>query len=234
LTYEYCISLTNSTTILETLSISPEAKARKYQLALQLALLSIILALAEAIFSAYFGYNDESLTLFGFGVGSFIEVFSAIGVAHMVIRIRQNPESNRDNFERTALRITGTGFFILVAGLIITSIYNLYSGHKPETTLPGIIIALVSIGLMWFLVFCKTMVGKQLKSDAILADAACTKVCIYMSLVLLVASGLYELTKFAFFDNIGSFGLAYFSYIEGKECFEKVKSNKVCCDHCRD
>ena len=79
---------------------------------------------------------------------------------------------------------------------------------------------------MLALVFGKTKVGKQLNSDAILADAECTKVCIYMSLVLLFASGTYELTKFAYIDNIGTLGLAYFSYGEGKECFEKANSDK--------
>lgn len=212
--------------------MSATDKQRQYKLAFGLAVLTIIFALAEAIFSTYFGYCDESLTLFGFGVGSFIEVFSAIGVAHMIVRVGQHPTSNRDSFERTALRITGFGFYILVAGLVVTSIYNLYIGHKPETTFSGIIIALASIVLMLALVFGKTKVGKQLNSDAILADAECTKVCIYMSLVLLVASGIYELTKFVYIDNIGTLGLAYFSYKEGKECFEKAKSDKLCCDHC--
>lgn len=207
-------------------------KNHQYNKALAFSVLTIIFALAEAIVSTYYGYNDESLTLFGFGIGSFIEVISAIGVAHMIIRIKRNENSNRDYFERTALRITGSGFYILVAGLILTSIYNLWIGHKPETTFSGVIISLCSIILMLLLIFGKTKAGKQLNSDAILADAECTKVCIYMSLILLVASGLYELTKLQYLDDIGTFGIAYFSFKEGKECFEKAKSNKLCCEHC--
>ncbi len=85
---------------------------------------------------------------------------------------------------------------------------------------------------MLLLIFGKTKAGKQLNSDAILADAECTKVCIYMSVILLAASGLYELTKLQYIDDIGTFGIAYFSFKEGKECFEKAKSNKLCCEHC--
>ncbi len=199
-----------------------------YKIAFSLAILTIILALAEAIFSTYYGYSDESLSLFGFGVGSFIEIFSAIGVARMIIRIKENENSNRSDFEKTALLITGTGFYILVAGLIITSFYNIYSGHKPETTLSGVIIALFSILLMLALYYGKVKVGNQLNSDAILADAGCTKVCIYMSLILLVVSGIYELTKLPYIDAIGTLGIAYYSFKEGKECFEKAKSNKHC------
>ena len=69
----------------------------------------------------------------------------------------------------------------------------------------------------------KRNVGKKLNSDAIIADANCTKVCIYMSLVLLVSSLIYELTGFAYADAIGAAGLAYFSISEGREAFEKAK-----------
>ena len=203
-------------------------KQKQYNHTYTLALLSICFALAEALFSTYFGYNDESLTLFGFGVGSFMEVISAIGIAHMINRIKQNENSNRDNFERTALRITGSGFYMLVTGLVVTLVYNVWTGHKPETTLPGIIISLFSIAFMLFLIFGKTKAGKLLNSDAILADADCTKVCIYMSFILLGASGIYELTGFQYVDDIGTLGIAYFSFKEGKECFEKAKSNKYC------
>ena len=206
-------------------------KIQSYKVAFVLALLTIIFALVEAIFSTYYGYNDESFSLFGFGVGSFIEVISAIGVAQMIIRIRRNENSNRSNFERTALLVTGVGFYILVAGLIFTSIYNLYSGHKPETTLSGVVISCFSILLMVFLFYGKTKVGKQLNSEAILADASCTKVCIYMSIILLAVSGFYEIIKLSYIDSLGTLGIGYFSFKEGKECFEKAKSNKhcVCC-----
>lgn len=201
---------------------------KKYKIAFNLAIATVIIALAEALFSTYFGYKDESLTLFGFGIGSLIEVISAIGVAHMIIRIRNNSKSNRDTFERTALKITGYGFYILVAGLIITSLYNFWTGHKPETTFSGIIISVASIILMYILLINKTRIGKKLNSDAILADGECTKVCIYMSIVLLLASGIYYYTKFLYIDNIGTLFLCYFSFKEGKECFEKAVSNKHC------
>ena len=210
-------------------------KQKLYKLALGLAIFTIIYNVIEGVVSVYFGYEDESLTLFGFGADSFIEVISGLGIAHMVLRIKKQPESNRDNFERTALHITGFSFYGLVIALIITSIYNLWTGHKPETTMWGVIISLISIAVMWVLIVAKTKVGKQLNSEAILADAECTRVCIYMSVILLVSSGIYELTKFTYMDSIGSIGLIYFSFKEGKECFDKAKSNKHCsCENKRN
>jgi divalent metal cation (Fe/Co/Zn/Cd) transporter len=199
-----------------------------YRIALGLAVFTILYNIGEGLVSMYFGYKDESLALFGFGADSFIEVLSGIGIAHMVLRIQLKPQSNRDDFERTALITTGYAFYALVIGLVATSMYNLWIGRKPETTFWGVIISLISIAVMWILVYWKRKTGSQLNSAAILADAECTKVCIYMSIVLLVSSGVYELTRFAFADTLGTLGLAYFSFKEGRECFEKAKGNNLC------
>jgi divalent metal cation (Fe/Co/Zn/Cd) transporter len=208
--------------------LQPTDQGRFYRIALGLAVFTILYNIAEGLVSMYFGYQDESLTLFGFGADSFIEVLSGFGIAHMVLRIQKKPQSSRDDFERTALRVTGYAFYLLVIGLTGTSLYNLWTGHKPETTLWGVIIALISIAVMWVLVVRKRKVGRQLNSAAILADAECTKVCIYMSLILLVSSGVYEVTRFAFVDTVGTLGLAYLSFREGRECFEKAKGNNHC------
>ena len=207
---------------------------RYWTYALWLAIFTILYNLAEGLIAIFFGLSDETLTLFGFGVDSFIEVMSGVGILAMVLRIRQNPDTDRSTFERTALRITGTSFYILVVGLAVTAAYNLIIGHKPETTLPGLIISVVSIAVMWALVAGKRRVGHELDSSPILADANCTLVCIYMSVVLLVASLVYELTGFGFVDSLGAIGLIYFSYNEGKEAFEKAAGLECDCEDDED
>jgi divalent metal cation (Fe/Co/Zn/Cd) transporter len=201
---------------------------RLYRIAFALAVITILSSIVEGIASTYFGYEDESLTLLGFGADSFIEMISGLGIAHMIMRIQRQPESDRNDFERTALQITGYAFYVLVAGLVTTSIYNLWIGHRPTTTMAGVVIAALSIAVMWALIYGKTKVGSELKSDAILADAACSRVCIYMSVILLAASGVYELTKVGYVDSIGTLGLAWLSLKEGRECFEKAKNNTHC------
>src|SRR5512135_3376784 len=173
---------------------------RFWTYALWLAVFTIVYNLIEGLVSIYFGANDEALTLFGFGVDSFIEVVSGIGILAMVLRIRRNPGTPRGQFERSALRVTGTSFFILAAGLGVTALYNIVTRHQPESTIPGLVISLISIAVMWALVQSKRKVGRKLGSAPILADANCTLVCIYMSLVLLAASLVYQLTGFGFID----------------------------------
>lgn len=197
-----------------------------YKIALGLAIFTIVYNIAEGLFSMFFGAENESLSLLGFGIDSFIEVVSGIGIVHMIIRIKKNSDIDRDKFERTALLITGYSFYILVAGLVITSVYNIVASHNPTTTLMGVIIALISIITMGILANVKIKTGKQLQSDAILEDAECTKVCLYMSIVLLFSSAVYQLFKLPYIDGIGTLGLAYFSWHEGRECFEKVKKMK--------
>ena len=212
-------------------TLTQSAENKYWQYALWLAFFTIFYNLAEGVISVYFGAQDEALTLFGFGIDSFIEVLSGIGILAMVIRIRRNPDASRSTFERTALRVTGTSFYLLAAGLAATAIYNLFIAHKPETTLPGLVISLISIAVMWALVLGKRKVGHALDSAPILADANCTMVCIYMSVVLLASSLIYQLTGLGFVDSLGAVGLIYFSINEGKESFEKANSlTDVCCD----
>jgi divalent metal cation (Fe/Co/Zn/Cd) transporter len=200
-----------------------------YSIAFGLAVFTILYNILEGLVSAYFGFEDESLALFGFGTDSFIEVISGFGIAHMILRIKKNPGSNRDKFEKTALKITGFSFYLLVLGLVISSIYSIVIAHRPETTFWGIMVSAFSILTMGFLVAAKKYVGRKLNSQPIISDANCTKVCLYMSVVLLASSGIYAVFPIPYIDAIGTLGLAYFSFNEGRECFEKAKSGKVCC-----
>ncbi len=198
--------------------------------ALWLAVFTIFYNIVEGLVSIGFGVSDESLALFGFGVDSFIEVMSGIGILVMVNRIRQNPDTSRTPFEVTALRVTGTAFYILAAGLGVSAVYNIFTNHKPETTLPGLVISIISIAMMWLLVTGKRKVGRTLNSMPILADANCTMVCIYMSVVLLVSSFIYQFTGFGFVDSLGALGLIYFSINEGRESFDKAKGLECDCE----
>jgi divalent metal cation (Fe/Co/Zn/Cd) transporter len=150
----------------------------------------------------------------------------------MISRIRQNPLSSKSSFEKSALKVTGTAFYLLSAGLLAGIVINIIQKHKPETTIWGVIISLISIAVMYWLMVSKRRTGKLLHSDPIVADSNCTKICIYMSLVLLASSLIYELTGFAYADIIGAAGLIYFSISEGKEAFEKAKGKECncCCD----
>lgn len=200
-----------------------------YKWAAVLALTTIFYNLGEGLISVIFGLEDESIALFGFGLDSFVEVASGIGIWHMIRRIRRNEGETADHFERTALRITGGGFYVLTVGLAAMAVVNLYQGHKPETTFWGTVISLISIITMWLLIHYKVKVGKALNSSAILADAACTRACLQLSFVLLAASLGYKFTGIGGFDSVGTLIIAWLCWREGKEAFEKAKSGSFAC-----
>lgn len=81
---------------------------------------------------------------------------------------------------------------------------------------------------MWALMYSKIKLGEKLDSHAILADASCTRTCIYLSIILLLSSIGFELTGFGGLDSIGATGIAWFSFKEGKEAFQKAKG-RTCC-----
>ena len=206
-------------------------KESLYRWAYALAVITIFYNVLEGVVSIYFGAEDETLALFGFGLDSFVEVISGVGIWHMIKRIRRNHDADPDQFERQALKITGTAFYILSIGLTGTALANIYQGHKPETTFWGIVIYLISIVTMWLLIHYKIKVGKELDSQAIIADAHCTRACLYLSIVLLLSSGGYELTGIGGLDSVGAIFIAGISLKEGRESFQKAKGLSCSCQN---
>lgn len=214
---------------METIAFRQDTQRKTfYRWANALALITIFYNLIEGVVSILFGYEDGTIALFGFGVDSFVEVISGIGIWHMIRRMKQTGNENHDAFEKTALKVTGTAFYILTAGLIATASVNLYQGNKPETTFWGIIVAGISILSMWLLIHYKLKIGRQFNSQALIADANCTRACMYLSGVLLISSIGYELTGIGMLDSLGALGIAVLSFREGREAFEKAKGNFNC------
>lgn len=199
------------------------------KIAFVLSFVTIFYNSIEGLVSVFFGANDDTLALLGFGIDSFVEVISGIGVAHMIYRMRKTSVASHDKFERQALRITGTGFYLLTIGLLIGIIISILNDTAPKTTLAGIIIAGISICTMYFLMHYKLKAGRILGSEAITSDAQCTRTCLYLSIILLISSLLYAWLRISYIDLAGSAGIAWFAFGEGREAFEKAKQNALTC-----
>ena len=68
-----------------------QIKLIQYKRASLLAQITIFYNLIEGMVSVFFGVADETLSLFGFGIDSFVEVLSGIGIWNMVRRMKYNP-----------------------------------------------------------------------------------------------------------------------------------------------
>lgn len=137
----------------------------------------------EGLVAILFGAMAGSISLMGFGIDSFIEVTSG---ATLLWRMSVDAdEQRRERNEKLSLRIVGICFIALAAYVGYESISDLLSKRRPEHSLPGILLACVSLVVMPLLSRAKK-VGNSMSSAAMHADAKQTDFCVYLSFILLV------------------------------------------------
>lgn len=137
----------------------------------------------EGTVAVVFGALAGSISLVGFGIDSFIEMASG-AVLLWRLSVDVNEQERQQN-ERTALRIVGLCFFALSAYIAYEAISDLSAHRGPEPSIPGIILAIVSLIIMPLLSRAKRRVGTSLNSAAMHADAKQTDFCAYLSAILL-------------------------------------------------
>ena len=138
----------------------------------------------EGLVALVAGAFAGSISLVGFGIDSFIEVTSGT-----VLLWRMSVDADvrrRERNERLSLRIVGMCFFALAVFVGYESISALLTRKPPEHSLPGIVLACVSLVVMPLLARAKRKVGRELGSAAMHADARQTDFCVYLSAILLV------------------------------------------------
>jgi divalent metal cation (Fe/Co/Zn/Cd) transporter len=178
----------------------------------------------EGIVAIVAGAFAGSISLVGFGVDSFIEVTSGLTLLWRMSVERE--EHHRERTERLALRIVGACFLALAAYIGYEAVKNLVDKKAPEHSLPGIILACVSLVVMPWLSRAKRRVGTQLKSAAMNADARQTEFCTCLSAILLGGLLLNAMFDLWWADPIAALVIVP---IIGKEALEGLTGSK-CCD----
>ncbi len=137
----------------------------------------------EGIIAVVAGAVAGSISLIGFGVDSYTEVTS--GAALLRRMSLDADEHRRERIEQTTLRIVGACFLVLAAYVGYEATSNLVEKRAPEHSIPGILLACVSLVVMPLLSRAKRRVAAHLKSAAMKADARQTEFCTYLSAILL-------------------------------------------------
>ena len=159
--------------------------------ALRLDVFLIIYNLLEAGASVAFGILAGSIALLGFGLDSVIEVVAA---SIMIWRLRL--ERRGLPFEKAEHRahfLIGLTFFALAAYIAYETVERLIAGESPDVSIPGIVIASLSLLIMPGLGLAKLRISRKLESRALRADAMETLVCSDLSLALLLGLTLNAL-----------------------------------------
>src|SRR6266851_5836236 len=137
----------------------------------------------EGLVAVIAGAVAGSVSLIGFGIDSFIEV--TCGSALLWRMSVDADVHRRERNERRALQVIGVCFLCLAVYITYESTTDLWSKRAPEHSIPGILLACVSLVVMPLLSRAKRRVGRALSSAAMHADAKQTEFCTYLSAVLL-------------------------------------------------
>jgi divalent metal cation (Fe/Co/Zn/Cd) transporter len=178
----------------------------------------------EGVVAVVSGVIAGSIALVGFGLDSFIEVTSGLT---LLWRMSVDADVHRRELnERRALRIVGACFLLLAAYVAYESASDLWWKTVSEHSVPGIILAFISLIVMPLLSRAKRRVGDALGSAAMHADAKQTEFCTYLSAILLLGLLLNAAFGLWWADSVA--GLVMVPII-AREGVQGLRA-KTCCD----
>jgi divalent metal cation (Fe/Co/Zn/Cd) transporter len=206
------------------ISLGP-SPARRELLAKRIRLLvaaTITYNVVEAIVAITAGTTASSTALIGFGLDSIIEVSSATAVAW---QFSARDHDVREAREQRTLRIIAVSFFALAAYVTVDAARALTGIGEAERSVPGIVIAALSLAVMPFLSAAQRRAGRELGSPSAVADSKQTLLCTYLSAVLLIGLVLNATLGWTWADPIAAVVIAAIAIKEGRDAWQ----GKGCC-----
>ncbi|MEU1891609.1 cation transporter [Streptomyces pristinaespiralis] len=206
------------------MSLGP-SPARRDALARRIRLLvaaTIAYNVIEATVALTAGALASSSALIGFGLDSVIEVSSATAVAW---QFSARDHAAREAREKTTLRIISVSFFALAAFVGVDAVRALAGAGEADRSVPGIVIAALSLAVMPFLSAAQRRAGRELGSASAVADSKQTLLCTYLSAVLLVGLVLNATLGWSWADPVAALAIAAIAVKEGRDAWQ----GKGCC-----
>jgi divalent metal cation (Fe/Co/Zn/Cd) transporter len=203
----------------------PDITGAPARRAVQLEQATIGYNIIEGVIAIGAGLAAGSIALVGFGFDSWIEVAAAAVVLH---RLRAEIRQGRadEGKQRRALRFIAITFFALAGYVTVEGIRDLLTDSHPDTSIVGIALTGLSIVVMPWLAHAKRKAGRAMNSRLVLADAAETKLCAWLSVSTFAGLLGYALLGWTWIDPVAGFVIAAFALIEGKEAWE----GELACD----
>ncbi|MFD3959244.1 cation transporter [Micromonospora tulbaghiae] len=206
------------------ISLGP-SPARRDVLARRIRLLvaaTITYNVIEAVVAITAGTMASSTALVGFGLDSIIEVSSAAAVAW---QFSASDHAVREAREQRTLRIIAISFFVLAAYVTVDAVRALAGTGEADRSIPGIVIAALSLAIMPFLSAAQRKAGRELGSASAVADSKQTLLCTYLSAVLLAGLLLNATLGWSWADPIAALVIAAIAVKEGRDAWQ----GKGCC-----
>ncbi len=194
----------------DVLDATPPERPRLLRRALRLEYLTVGWNIVEGLVAIAAAAAAGSVALLGFGIDSFVESASGSVLIWRLLAERRADEDDLERIEhveRRAQRFVAASLALLAAYIAWDSTTSLLAGERPEPSLVGILLAAVSLVVMWWLARQKRSVSIALGSRAMAADAFQTDACFWLSLFLLVGIGANALFGWWWADPVAALGM---------------------------
>ena len=186
--------------------------------ALRLEYLTVGWNIIEGAIAIAAATASGSVALLGFGIDSFVESASGSVMIWRLLAERNAADEERiEQVERRARKLVAGSLVLLAAYIAWDSITSILAWDRPQPSLVGILLAIASLSVMWWLAREKRSVGTALGSRAMTADAFQTDACFWLSLLLLVGIGANAVFGFWWADPLAALGMTVFI---GREALE--------------
>ena len=189
--------------------------------------LTVAWMVVELVVALTAGVAARSVALTAFGVDSGIEVFTALVVLRqLLLHSDRATKEELDARERQASRLVGWALYGLIVYIAISSTGSLITQTEPESSLPGMMLAIAALLVMTPLWRWRRRLAAALDSPALRADAACSLVCIYMSAVLLAGLLLNSLLGWWWADSLAALAMIWWIRGEAREAIEAARTGR--------
>jgi divalent metal cation (Fe/Co/Zn/Cd) transporter len=177
-----------------------------------LVLATITWNIVETAVALIAGTVAGSVALIGFGLDAAIEVSAAVVALWYLHGIDEERE-------RLALRLISISFVALALYVSIDAVRDLLDGAEPERSSVGIALAGASLVVMPLLARAKRRNADLLHSHTLVAESAQTKLCTYLSAILLAGLVLRATLDWTWADPVAALGIAALALREGREAW---------------
>ena len=201
------------------MTVASRSRHDAVRLAFVFEWLTVVWMSIEAVVAVASGVLAHSITLVAFGADSVVELLSA-GV--LIWRLQTELGEGREfseGVERRAARIGGGLLYGLAVYIVGSAIWSIVHRQGEAFSLPGLILALVAIPVMYVLARKKLALAGEIDSRALRADAAESITCGYLSLVVVVGLLAQALLRAWWVDSVTSLAIVYFIVREAREAW---------------
>lgn len=205
----------------------PTTRAAAVRRARRLTWATIGYNVGEAFVAILAGIAAGSVSLIGFGLDSTVEVSTGLILAW---RLRQERRGGcMTDYDHRAQRLIAACFGALALWVGYEAVTQLVAREEPEVSVPGIIVAALSVVLMPLLARAKRRLAPALGSQAVVSEARQTELCAWLSAVLLVGLALNALFGWWWADPLAALAIAAVAAREGVEAWRAESLEDTCC-----